>query len=165
MELPKSLYTQRPSPRLTDVGLFVRPKSQQSPLEQRVSPASSTIFTLKARTKSLPCKLNYLHTGRSNAPSRSNSSLQAQLCKLNYLHTGRLNAPSRSNSSLCGSRTLYVKYQLQSVTPLHRMTDRVTCVRPLERSTFLESPTLASQGPIELFCAIGVIKLIAPLGD
>ena len=27
----------RPSPRLADVGLFVRPKSQQSPLEQRVS--------------------------------------------------------------------------------------------------------------------------------
>ena len=36
---------------------------------------------------------------------------------------------------------------------------RVTCVRPLERSTtvkFLESPTLASQGPVAPFCAIGI---------
>ena len=95
----------RPSPRLADVGLFVRPKSQQFP----------------PRTKSFPCKLNYLHTRRSNPPSRSNSSLRE-------------------------SRTPYV---LQSVTPLHCMTDRVTCVRPVERSTtakFLESPTLTSQG-------------------
>ena len=41
------LINPRPSPRLADVGLFVLPKSQQSPLEQRVSPASSTIFTLE----------------------------------------------------------------------------------------------------------------------
>ena len=38
---------------------------------------------------------------------------------------------------------------------------------PITRSTtvkFLESPTLASQGPIAPFCAIGVSRLIAPLG-
>ena len=29
------------------------------------------IPTIPPRTKSLPCKLNYLHTGKSNAPSRS----------------------------------------------------------------------------------------------
>ena len=140
------LIYSRPSPRLADVGLFVRPKSQQFP----------------PRTKSFPCKLNYLHTGRSNAPSRSNSSLCESRTPY-ALHTGRSNAPSRSNSSLRESRTPYV---LQSVTPLHRMTDRVTCVRPLERSTtakFLESPTLTSQGPIAPFCANGVGKPIAPL--
>ena len=43
----------RPSPRLTDVGLFVRPKSQKPPLN-----------------KESPYKLNYLHTERSNALSR-----------------------------------------------------------------------------------------------
>ena len=38
----------RPSPCLADVGLFVRPKNPNNPpLEQRVSLASSTIFTLK----------------------------------------------------------------------------------------------------------------------
>ena len=37
----------RPSPRLADVGLFVRPKSQQSSLRTKSLPASSTIFTLE----------------------------------------------------------------------------------------------------------------------
>ena len=35
----------RPSPCLTDVGLFVRPKSQQSPPQIKSLPVSSTIFT------------------------------------------------------------------------------------------------------------------------
>ena len=37
------LINPRPSPRLADVGLFVRPKSQQSPLEQRVSPLQAQL--------------------------------------------------------------------------------------------------------------------------
>ena len=48
------LISPRPSPRLADVGLFCSTQTQQSP----------------PRTKSLPCKLYYLHTERSNAPSR-----------------------------------------------------------------------------------------------
>ena len=47
------LISPRPSPRLADVGLFVRPKPNNPP-----------------SNKESPCKLYYLHTGRSNAPSR-----------------------------------------------------------------------------------------------
>ena len=66
----KILIYPRPSSCLADVGLFDRPKSQQS-------------------------------------PSNKESSY-----KLNFLHNGRSNTRSRSNSSLCGADTPYVKYQL-----------------------------------------------------
>ena len=60
-------------------------------------------------------------------------------CKLNYLHTRRSNSLSRYNFfTAWEDDTPYVKHQLQSVTPLHRRS------RPLQRSTiakFLESPT------------------------
>ena len=73
------LIFQRPSPCLADVRLCVRPKSQQSSLEQRS-----------------PCKLNFLHNGKSNVRSRSNSSVH-------------------------GADTPYVKHQLQPTTPLYRV--------------------------------------------
>ena len=53
----------RSSPRLADVGLFVRPKSQQSPLEQRVS--------LQAQLSS-----------RSHVPSRSQIKCSIEITNL-----------------------------------------------------------------------------------
>ena len=103
------LINPRPSPRLADVGLFVRPKSQQPPLEQRVSS---------------PCKLNYLRTGRSNAPSRYPT-----------LHCvgGR--------HALC-----------EVPTAVGHSSTRTT-------AKFLESQTLASQGPIAPVGWAGPLRL------
>ena len=42
-------------------------------------------------------------------------------CKLNYLHTRRSNAPSRSTLHCVGQVPPYVKHQLQPATPLHRV--------------------------------------------
>jgi len=60
MELFISLHTQDHQC-LADVGLFVRPKSQQPP-----------------SCKESPWKLNFFHNGRLNARSRSNFSLRGE---------------------------------------------------------------------------------------
>ena len=104
---------------------------------------STQIPTIPPSNKESPCKLNYLHTGRSNAPSRSNSLLRGKTTRLMW-------------SNNCCRSLFYTAWEL---------------ARPLQRSTavkFLKSPILASQGPIVPFCASGVGRLIAPfapLGD
>jgi len=99
---------------------------------------STQIPTIPLKQRVSPYKLNYLHTGRSNAPLRSNFSLRGKAARLMW-------------STNCSRSLLYTAWE---------------AARPLQKSTtvkFFESPTLASQEPIAPFCAIGVIKPITLL--
>ena len=72
---------------------------------------------------------DYLFDPNPNNPPSNKESPKSQQppsnkessCKLNYLHTGRSNAPEIQLFTACGGNTPYMKHQLQSVTPLHRV--------------------------------------------
>ena len=91
----------------------------------------------------------------------SNNPLEQRVCKLNYLHTGRLNASHRDPTLHCVRWRHALCEAL--VTPLHRVEAALLYTAweaacPLQRSTtvkFLESPTLALQGPMRLFAPVG----------
>ena len=79
-------------------------------------------------SKESPCKLNFLHNGRPNARSRSNSSLHGA----NTLYT-----------SLCGADTPYMKHQLNRSL----LYTAWVATRPLQRSIIVKY--LASQSALQ----------------
>ena len=122
--MPKSLYKPKTIPTSSRCGTI----------------CSTQIPTIPPSNKESPCKLNYLHTGRSNAPSRSNSSLRGKTARLN------------------------VKYQLQSVTPLHR----VVAGTPIAKEHHCQISRESNISFTGAFCASGVgrpLCAFAPLGD
>ena len=98
----------------------------------------------------------------NNPPSNKESPY-----KLNYLHTERLNAPSRSNSSLREVAARLMWHQLQSVTPLHRVRSG-TPITKEHHCQISREPNISFTGVYAPFCASGVARPIAPfapLGD
>ena len=102
----------RPSLRLADVGLFVRPKSQQSP-SNKESPLQAQLSSVKIKCSMWDYLFDQIPTipldQRVSPASSTIFTLEDQMLYRDHIFTAWREG------------TPYVKHQLQSVTPLHRV--------------------------------------------
>ena len=94
----------------------------------------------------------------NNPPLEQRVSLQAQLSS----HRKIKCSIEIQLFTAWGDGTPYVKYQLQSVTPLHRVGGS-TPIAKEHHCQISREPNISFTGAYAPFCASGVARLIAPL--